>query len=196
MMKKIYPNLLGLVLCGGLSRRMGGSDKGLLTFNQQAMVTYPIAALQPCQQLLISANRNQQQYKTQFNLPVRSDADLFFHGPLAGMLEGLKYAKEQQLQWMITAPCDAPFITSAYVHRMMEECARTSSPILMARDKQFRQPVFSLLNVYVLKQLECFLQGQQNKILHFYQSVGYETVFFSDSQLFTNINTPGDMCLE
>lgn len=188
-----YPNLLGLVLCGGQSRRMGGVDKGLLTFNNHAMITYPIAALQPCQRILISANRNQPDYKRLFNLPVRSDAEQRFHGPLAGMLEGLRYAKEHQLQWMITTPCDAPLITSDYVHEMMKHCAKARSLILMAQDSQFRQPVFSLLNTQVLEQLERFLQNQQKKILHFYQNVGYQSVFFSNSQLFTNINTPRDM---
>lgn len=188
---KSYPNLLGVVLCGGLATRMGGRDKGLVVFNHQPMAAYTIAAFRACQQTIINANRNHEIYQESFQLPVVSDANSQFDGPLAGMLAGLRYAQQQHVDWVLCAPCDAPLITASYVETMWQAAQQSSQKILMAAD-DFRQPVFALLHVSVMPALENFLQGSQKKILLFYQQMGYETVHFADSQLFVNINSPED----
>lgn len=184
--------LLGLVLCGGRATRMGGQDKGLMPYHNQPMAAYAVSAFAACQATVINANRNHAAYQQQFQLPVISDADDAFHGPLAGMLAGLRYAQAHGFEWVICAPCDAPFITADYVTMMWQAAQQSSENILMAADA-FRQPVFALLRVKVADALAEFLQGEQKKILLFYQQMGFETVQFTDSAMFANMNHPDDL---
>lgn len=192
MTHNVYHGLLGLVLCGGRATRMGGQDKGLIPFNNQPMAAYAVAAFQACEQIIINANRNHIAYQQQFQLPIISDSTENFDGPLAGMLAGLQYAEQHSFEWVISAPCDAPFITDAYVARMWQAARSANQPILMAADS-FRQPVFALLHVSITPALTQFLHGSQKKILLFYEQVGYETVQFADSRYFENINSPTDL---
>lgn len=184
-------DLLGVVLCGGQGRRFGGADKGLITFNQRPMASYGIDALSDCQRIVINANRNQTTYQQRFGLPVISDADSDYSGPLSGMLAALKYAQSEGLTWVITVPCDAPYITNEYVQRLYQASQHRSEKILMA-DDGFRQPVFALLHVSITEKLQHFLRGEQKKILLFYQQIGVYSVKFNSSRLFTNINTDAD----
>lgn len=184
-----YSNLLGVVLCGGRSSRMGGYDKGLIGFQGRPMVTYAVAALQDCQQIVINANRNQSQYRWLFQLPVISDANADFDGPLAGLLAGLRYADEQGMQWLISIPCDAPFVDAGYVQQMWQYQQQSDKKIFMAADP-YRQPVFALLHVSLIEPLSAFLKTEQKKILGFYEQIGYETVHFASPHYFVNINTP------
>lgn len=189
---KCYPNTLGLILCGGRGTRMGGRDKGLVPFQQQPMAAYAIRALSPCAQVVINANRHHEDYRETFQLPVISDESNDFSGPLAGLSVGLRYAAQHGFEWVLSSPCDAPYITTDYVHAMHRAAAVSQQRILMASDT-FRQPVFAMLHVSVADALSDFLQGERKKILIFYQQIGYETVKFTDSTLFTNINTPDDL---
>ncbi len=193
--------LLAMVLCGGRGSRMNGEDKGLVLFNQQPMASYPIKAFSGCGEIIINANRNQEQYSKHFRMTVLNDSNAAddknhkqdnpeFLGPLAGMLAGLQYARDNHYQWLITAPCDAPFITSDYVKKMQQAAKNSTSKIFMANDG-FRQPVFSLLHTDIIEPLAQFLKSSDSKkILVFYQEIGYEFVYFSDTKLFTNINSP------
>lgn len=186
--KIIYNNLLGVVLCGGKGRRMGGTDKGLIDFNGQPLASYAVNALQNCQQVIINANRNQATYGQLFKLPVISDADNHYGGPLAGMLAALQYACSKKLTWVITLPCDAPYICSDYVKILYQAAQKVEENILIAHSDR-TQPVFALLHTDMLQPLQQFLQGNERKILCFYQKVGYCKVRFSETQWFSNINT-------
>ncbi|MGD8577145.1 MAG: NTP transferase domain-containing protein, partial [Thiohalophilus sp.] len=80
------PHTTGVILAGGLARRMGGHDKGLLEVNGRPMVLHIRDQLKPqVDQLLINANRNQQTYSALTGCPVISDQVGDFAGPLAGM---------------------------------------------------------------------------------------------------------------
>lgn len=187
-----YAGLLGLVLCGGLATRMGGKDKGLMCYQNQPMAAYAVRAFADCEATIINANRNQAAYQQQFQLPIVSDADDSFAGPLAGMLAGLRYAEKNAFDWIITAPCDAPFVTADYVTTMWHASQQSDKSILMAAD-DFRQPVFAMLHVSLAEALADFLQGKHKKILIFYQQIGFAVVRFTDSQLFVNINYPSKL---
>lgn len=193
-MSKAKPltDVLGMVLCGGRASRMDGQDKGLVNFRGKSMASYAIDALAPCQQIIINANRNQQLYQTQFQLPVISDEHQQFDGPLAGLLAALRYSKQHHINWVISVPCDAPLIDSGYVHTMWAHQLSSDKSILMAAD-DYRQPVFSLLHISLIEPLAEFLAANQQKIILFYEAMGYETVKFENSQRFININSPEDI---
>lgn len=191
-----YPELLGVVLCGGRATRMGGHDKGLVDFQKRPMASYAIDALKDCGQIVINANRNKAQYTDTFQLPVISDHNQDFAGPLAGMLAGLKYAQQHEFDWIISTPCDAPFVTTEYVQSMWHASQTpdsVSTKIFMAQDDKYRQPVFSMLHIDIIEALGDFLARGDKKIILFFEQVGYKTVSFLESQLFININSTTDL---
>ena len=82
-------NITGVILAGGLARRMGGVDKGLIDLRGQPLVAHVIAALEPqVENIIISANRDLDRY-TEFGYPVVTDTLPDHPGPLAGILSSM-----------------------------------------------------------------------------------------------------------
>ena len=117
----------GLVLAGGLGRRMSadgaGVDKGLALLGGRPMVAHVIDRLAPqVGTLLINANRNADRYAA-FAHPVIPDAIEGYAGPLAGLHAGMRAAATP---WIVTAPCDSPFLPEDLVARLWH--ARQGAP--------------------------------------------------------------------
>ena len=111
---------LGLILDGGLGRRMGGADKGLMLLAGRPMLAHVIERLAPqCGRLAISANGDPARLAA-FGLPVVSDEPQNYAGPLAGVLAGLELASRiaPGISHVATAPADAPFLPQDFVSRL------------------------------------------------------------------------------
>ena len=109
----------GIVLAGGLGRRMGdtvdGVDKGLLSLSGKPLVAHVIERLVPqVDVLLVNANRNADSY-AQFGCQVVPDVIGGFAGPLAGLHAGMLAAATE---WVVTAPCDSPLLPPNLVERL------------------------------------------------------------------------------
>ncbi|WP_424946194.1 molybdenum cofactor guanylyltransferase MobA [Candidatus Spongiihabitans sp.] len=178
----------GLILAGGLARRMGGQDKGLILFRGEAMAQRIARALRPqCHHILINANRNISEYE-KFGYPVISDQLTDFQGPLAGMLTGLNTISTP---WMVTAPCDGPFMASDYVKKMKRAVALNNHAIAVAACASRLQPVYAMIHQSLMTSLGAFLGGNERKIDKWYGQHDYTIVDFSDAaHMFENINTP------
>ncbi len=108
--------ITGVILAGGLARRMNNQDKGLITYKGRPMVSYAIAALTAvADQSIINANRNKEQYKA-FGLPVVADQTDSFDGPLAGVLTAMIYTDADIL---IVMPCDSPLIKAEHLQKLL-----------------------------------------------------------------------------
>ncbi|MPV85569.1 molybdenum cofactor guanylyltransferase MobA [Ostreibacterium oceani] len=190
--KTIIDGLLGVVLCGGRATRMQGLDKGLVLFKERPLASYGIHALANCQRVIVNANRNMDVYKETFNLPVIPDDNQAFDGPLAGLLAAMRFAHAQNLTWVISVPCDSPFISSDYVSTMWQATAAHPQRIFIANDG-YNQPVFTLISTDLIDELAHFLTGDHKKILKFYQAIGYQTVSFNTSTAFINLNSLTDL---
>src|ERR1700688_1764570 len=80
---------VGILLAGGLARRMGGGDKTLRTAGGIPLLAHAVAALRPqCEGLVLSANGDPARF-TGLALPIVADDLPGFKGPLAGILAGL-----------------------------------------------------------------------------------------------------------
>src|SRR4051812_26064111 len=106
-----HPPTLGVILAGGLARRMGGGDKGLVDVGGRAMLAHTIARMKPQVSLLIlNANGDPARFAP-FGLRVVADGVPGHPGPLAGVLAALDDAAAQPgFEWVAVAPCDAPFL--------------------------------------------------------------------------------------
>lgn len=183
-------DITALVLAGGKSRRMGGRDKGLLPFGDGLLVGHVIDAIRPqVGAVLISANRNQDQY-AQFGHPVITDPLEDFQGPLAGFLGGLQ---QMHTEYLLTLPCDGPVVVEDLATRLAAGLLADDADIAVAHDGKRLQPVYTLMRGRVLDDLKLALEAGERKIDRWFPRNHWVTVDFSDvPQQFSNINTPDD----
>jgi molybdenum cofactor guanylyltransferase len=192
------PQITGLILAGGRGSRMQQLDKGLQELNGQTLIAHVIARLKPqVQQLAINANRHTDVY-AHTGFPVWSDlgfnptsnqaAD--FQGPLAGVETGLMHCRTP---FMLTVPCDSPFLPRDLAHRLMSALIKQKADIAVActgnPDRPSLQPVFCLMRVSALAQLQNYFHSGGRKMNGWYQNSTVANVYFADESEFRNINT-------
>jgi molybdopterin-guanine dinucleotide biosynthesis protein A len=180
----------GLVLAGGLGRRMGGEDKGLVQLAGRPMVEHVLAALEPqvaC--VLINANRNQALY-ARYGHPVIEDTLGGFLGPLAGVLSAME---RLETEFLVTVPCDAPLIAPDLVARLQAACLAQDADLAVATDGQRQQPVFLLLRARSRPALRDYLAGGGRKIDAWFGQLRVAEADFSDEpETFVNVNDPDE----
>ena len=177
----------GVILAGGLARRMNKQDKGLVPFKNKAMITYAIQAIAPVvDELFINANRNIAKYQ-QFNYPVISDARDDFAGPLAGVYAALNACANDIL---LVIPCDSPFITSVGLQVLLEERQHCQADIAVAFDGERIHPVFMAIKSSLKDSLQDYLGRGERKIDRWFEQHNWVKVDFSSNpEFFSNINT-------
>jgi molybdenum cofactor guanylyltransferase len=182
-------DITGVILAGGRGTRMGGEDKGLLPLAGKPMIAHVIDRLAPqVATLIISANRNLDAYR-QFGLPVISDRIPGFGGPLAGLHSALSTI---HTDWLISVPCDTPYVPVDYVPRMCTAIDR--QPAGVVHDGTRLQAGFCLLHRDLLPQLTAALDAQEFAVHRFLHKVHAVHVNFSDeADAFRNINTPEEL---
>jgi len=184
-------DITGVVLAGGMGRRMGGIDKGLVELDGTPMVAHVLARLSPqVDAVLINANQNQERYVA-FGYPVVADAVGGFAGPLAGLHAGMTAAATPLV---VTVPCDSPFLPSDLVARLAAALQRDDAQLAVARTFDQPHPVFALVRRDVLPHLAAFLQGGGRKIDAWYATLRVVEVPFDDcAAAFRNINTAAEL---
>ena len=187
-----YPreSITGVVLAGGLARRMGGEDKGLVPLAGRPMVAHVLEALRPqVGAIVINANRNHERYAA-FGHAVIADAVGGFLGPLAGVLTALQRCGTD---FLATVPCDAPLVAPDLVARLHCACTAAGADLAVASDGERRQPVFLLLRASLASSLEAYLAGGDRKVdLWLGQLRVAEADFGDEPDTFININDPGE----
>ena len=139
----------GLLLAGGLARRMGGGDKPMKTIGGRTILDRVIARLGPqCDGLLLNANGDPQRFAS-FGLPVVTDGVKDFPGPLAGILAGLDWiaAHRPDVTWMLSAAADCPFLPRDLVTRLHQARIERDSRIAIAASGGQTHPVIGLWSV-------------------------------------------------
>ncbi len=179
------------MLAGGQARRMAGYDKGLLDIDGMFLIERIAAGLEPqCEAVLINANRNIPQYR-QFGYPVIPDMLEDYQGPLSGMFSGLR---QIATEWMITIPCDGPFLNPHYVRRMHQAVKSESTLLATAMGAGRLQPVHALLHHSLAPSLQSYLACGERKIDRWFGQHDLTVVDFTDDpDMFENINTPDQL---
>ncbi len=140
------PPVLGLILAGGLARRMGGGDKALAPLAGATLLDAVIArARRQVRALLLNANGDPARFSA-FGLPVVADPIPGFPGPLAGVLAGLEAAArhEPPLPWVVSLAADTPFFPADLVGRMLDAVEREGAELACAASGGRTHPVFGL----------------------------------------------------
>jgi molybdopterin-guanine dinucleotide biosynthesis protein A len=179
--------ITGVILAGGLGRRMGGIDKGLQELRGQPMVHWVVERLAPqVDELLINANQNGERYAA-FGHRVVPDQIPDFAGPLAGLHAALTAAAHPLVA---TAPCDSPFLPADLISRLGTALVAANADLAVARTFDQPHPVFCLCKRQVLPHLTDFLASGGRKIDRWYSTLNIVEVPFDDeAAAFENINT-------
>ena len=181
----------GVILAGGLGRRMGGVNKGLQRLKGKPLVQWVIERFAPqVEELLINANQNLDQYGSLGYRVVEDDIG-GFAGPLAGLHRALTEARHERVA---TVPCDSPFLPHDLVSRLRSALEAHAADIAVARTGDQPHPVFCLCRRDVLPGLTSFLAGGGRKIDAWYASLETVEVPFDDAvEAFSNINTRDEL---
>lgn len=195
--EKSQPATLGLVLAGGLARRMGGGDKILLRIGGATILERVLERLRPqCARLILNANGDPARFAST-GLPVVPDSVPDFAGPLAGILAGLDWAAEHapEMEWIASVPGDCPFLPWDLVSRLHQARLAAKVPLACARSGEWRHPVVGLWPVALREDLRrALLQESLRKIEIWTARHGVAIAEWPDRPVdpFFNVNTPDD----
>ncbi len=183
--------ITGLVLAGGLSRRMGGVDKGLVPLQGRPMVAWVLERLAPqVEEVIINANQNLEIYRG-FGPAVVSDAIGGFPGPLAGLQAGMQAASHPLV---LSVPCDSPFLPADLAQRLARAKSEHGAELAVAKTGDQAYPVISLCGRELLPHLTDYLARGGRKVDAWYASLKVVEVAFDDeADAFSNINTPDEL---
>ena len=188
-------HITGLILAGGRAERMGGIDKGLISFHQKPLIEATIQRLKTqVGSILINANRNITKYAV-YGYPVIMDETPDFSGPLAGFMMGLKNCKTP---YLLTTPCDSPLFPKDLGTKLASELEHHDSDLVYASSKEangkvWAQPVFCLMRANLQDSLSSFLSKGDLKIDRWFKELKSSTVIFDNAQAFANANTPEEL---
>jgi molybdopterin-guanine dinucleotide biosynthesis protein A len=191
------PPTFGLVLAGGLARRMGGGDKARLSVGGSTILDRVLSCLSAqCAGIVINANGDPARF-ADAGAPVVPDNVPGFVGPLAGILAGLDWLAENRsdVAWMLSVPGDCPFLPDDLVERLHEARRAEGKPLACARSGEWRHPVVGLWPVALRGDLRKALTVDDlRKIEVWTGRHGIAIADWPDQPVdpFFNVNTPED----
>lgn len=147
--------IAGVLLAGGLSRRMGGGDKSLRLLGGKSILERIVARARPqVASLALNANGNPERFAA-YGLPVRADVIEGYAGPLAGVLTGMEWARQALpgAQWLASFACDAPFLPLDLVARLVDAAESAGADLACAKSGGRSHPVFGLWPVRLAGEL-------------------------------------------
>lgn len=181
-------SVTGIILAGGLSRRMQGQDKGLAMFHNQTLIEHVITRLErQLERICINANRHLDEYR-RFGYPVFSDSWPDFRGPLAGFYSALQHCPGD---WFCTVPCDTPFLPDDLVPRLIEQANHYRVPVVSVTDGQYLHGTICLFHRSCESSLHDFYLQKKYQLREWITSQLHTLVDYSDQpDAFLNINLP------
>ncbi len=192
------PAVTGVLLAGGLSRRMGGGDKALLELGGRPILDHVIERIAPqAGELILNANGDPARFR-QYGLPVVADPVEGYAGPLAGVLAGMQWTAKNRPDrpWIVTVASDTPFLPLDLVARLFAAADREGADLACAASGGRHHPVFGLWPVALRDDLErAMLEDDIRKVdrwtaRHKLAVAGFES---EPVDPFFNANRPGDL---
>jgi len=190
-------NILGAILAGGQSKRMG-KDKLFLELNNKKLIEHTIDKVKKYLKEVIIITNQDNEYFSKNNLITVKDCIEGQLGPLVGILTAMKWAKENltKCSWIATFPCDTPFFPESIIRSFIKESEKKESLILCASSHGRKHNIFGLWSLDLYDKLKDDLMNkkvrkvqdwtEKNKI----KNLEFE---FKDYDPFFNINTKEDL---
>ncbi|MFK8251542.1 molybdenum cofactor guanylyltransferase MobA [Ancylobacter terrae] len=187
-----HPPTFGLILAGGLGRRLGGVDKALVAVGGRTVLERVTARLVP-QVAALALNANGDPARFGDALPVMPDPLPDRPGPLAGVLAGLDEIARRGGDWLLTVPADCPFLPVDLVSRLHAQ--RADHPIACAVSAGRHHPVIALWPARLRGPLRAALEGGERRVGVWAGEQGSARVAWPATPYdpFLNINTAEDL---
>jgi len=182
----------GVVLAGGLARRMGGGDKPLRLLGTRPMLDHVIGRISPqCGSLAINANGAPERFAA-FGLPVLPDTIADHPGPLAGILAAMEASP---LPWIVTVPGDSPFLPLDLVARLHAAREGAGTPMACAASGGYTHPPIALWPRDLAPALRSAIAAGERKIDRWTGQFGVATAQWPCTPYdpFFNANTPEEL---
>lgn len=185
---------VGLILAGGLSRRMGGGDKALRPLGGEAILARIVRRIAPqVSMLLLNANGPAERFGVE--LPVVPDSLPDTPGPLAGILAGLDHvaAAFAGARYLLTVPADCPFLPADLAARLGEAAEKAGAAYAASGGRT--HPVVGLWPVEARETLRRLLADGERRVERWTARVGAVAVEWPAKPCdpFFNVNTPDDL---
>jgi molybdenum cofactor guanylyltransferase len=187
----------GLVLAGGLARRMGGGDKARIRIGGKTILERVLTRLTPqCSGVILNANGDLARF-ADTGLRVVADSIPDFAGPLAGILAGLDWAAANVpgIADIVSVPGDCPFLPPDLVERLSAARQAAGAPLACARSGDWRHPVVGLWRVALRDDLrKALVEEGLHKIEIWTARHGVALADWPTTPVdpFFNVNTPED----
>jgi molybdopterin-guanine dinucleotide biosynthesis protein A len=191
------PPTIGLILAGGLARRMGGGDKALKPLAGRPILTHVVDRLRgQCDALLLNANGDPARLAA-FGLPVVADPVPDFAGPLAGILAGLDWIADHgpQAEWLLSVAADTPFIPDDLAGRLHRVRIAAGKPLACAASGGQQHHAIGLWPVSLRADLRRALAAGERRLGRWTQAHGVAIAEWPVEPIdpFFNVNTPEDL---
>jgi molybdopterin-guanine dinucleotide biosynthesis protein A len=194
-------DVVGAILAGGRSRRMGGGDKGLGILGGKPMIAHVIERLAPqVTALIINTNSDPKAYAP-FGLPVVADILGEFAGPLAGVLTVMRWAQANRpaARWVFTTACDTPFLPLDCVQTLLGSATSTHSIYAGAMSSSGAHYTTGLWAVDSADDIAAALSRGERKVRSWVEGHRHSNVLFpkgsKECDPFFNVNTPEDVII-
>jgi len=190
--------IAGVLLAGGLSRRMGGGDKCLRLLGGRTILARIIERGRPqVTSLMLNANGDPSRFEA-YGLPVRADAVAGYAGPLAGVLTGMAWARTAMpyAKWLASFACDAPFLPADLVARLLSAVTDRNADMGCAKSDGRSHPVFGLWPIRLYDDLKrAMVEEEIRKVDAWTSRFKLAEVEFPTTPIdpFFNTNRPEDL---
>ncbi|CAO4145991.1 Molybdenum cofactor guanylyltransferase [Methylorubrum aminovorans] len=189
--------VLGLILAGGLSRRMGGGDKPLRRLAGRTLLERVAERFEPqcAGGLALSANGDPARFRDVFSGVILPDTIPDHPGPLAGILAGMEAAAALPgVTHVASVPGDAPFLPHDFVARLVAAVAE-GKPIALAASGERRHFTSALWPVDLRHDLRDWLGRGERRVGGFIERHGAAVASWPVEPVdpFLNLNAPEDL---
>ncbi len=188
-------SIIGVILAGGLARRMDGRDKAFITLDSTPLLDRAITRLSPQVDAIAINSNSDPALFAPYPHPLIPDEDDSRAGPLAGVLAGLTHAAGQGATHIVTAAVDTPFFPADLVTRLRDAATDENVPLACAMTGGRTHPVFGFWPVSLRDDLAAAMADGMRKVDRWTAKHGCATVPFSADPFdpFFNVNTPEDL---
>ena len=190
-------NILGAILAGGQSKRMG-KDKLFLKLNNKMLIEYTIDKVKKYLKNVIIITNQKNEFFLKKNLITVEDCIKGQLGPLVGILTAMKWAKQnlKECSWIATFPCDTPFFPETIIQKFIEKSKEKDSLLLCASSHGRKHNIFGLWSIELYEKLEDdLINNNIRKVQDLIEKNKITNVEFNFEEYdpFFNINTLDDL---
>jgi len=190
--------VIGVILAGGRSKRMGGGDKFLRPLAGWPLIEWVLDRARPqVDELIINAVGDASRFEP-YGLPVVADVIDDFAGPLAGILTGLEWsiANRPDAAWLVSFASDAPFVPHDLVSTMRDAVTAEGAEMACAMSGERTHPVCGLWPVSLAGDMRrAMVEEDMRKIDRWTARYRLVHVDFPIGEIdpFFNVNQPDDL---